>query len=151
MLREVWMSIGVEKLDTYEGITIKALLDSSATGMFMDKRMAARHGFKLQKLERLIMVRNMDGRNNSRGAITHQVKYNVYYKGYVERMRIDVCDLGKTEVILGMPWLAAHNPEINWETREVKMTRCLLLCGRRSQKREKVKRVATEEEEKIVR
>jgi len=151
MLREVWMSIGVEKLDTYEGITIKALLDSSATGMFMDKRMAARHGFKLQKLERLIMVRNMDGRNNSRGAITHQVEYNVYYKGYVERMRIDVCDLGKTEVILGMPWLAAHNPEINWETREVKMTRCLLLCGRRSQKREKVKRVATEEEEKIVR
>jgi len=151
MLREVWMSIGVEKLDTYEGITIKALLDSSATGMFMDKRMAARHGFKLQKLERLIMVRNMDGRNNSRGAITHQVEYNVYYKGYVERMRIDVCDLGKTEVILGMPWLAAHNPEINWETREVKITRCLLLCGRRSQKREKVKRVATEEEEKIVR
>jgi len=151
MLREVWMSIGVEKLDTYEGITIKALLDSSATGMFMDKRMAAKHGFKLQKLERLIMVRNMDGRNNSRGAITHQVEYNVYYKGYVERMRIDVCDLGKTEVILGMPWLAAHNPEINWETREVKMTRCLLLCGRRSQKREKVKRVATEEEEKIVR
>jgi len=69
----------------------------------------------------------------------------------MERMRMDVCDLGKTEVILGMPWLAAHNPEINWETREVKMTRCPPLCGGRSQKREKVKRVATEEEEKIVR
>ena len=47
MLREVWMSIGVEKLDTYEGITVKALLDSGATGMFMDKRIAARHEFKL--------------------------------------------------------------------------------------------------------
>ena len=46
MLREVWMSIGVEKLDTYEGVTVKALLDSSATRMFIDKRMAARHGFK---------------------------------------------------------------------------------------------------------
>jgi len=31
----------------------------------------------------------------------------------MERMRIDVCDLGKTEVILGIPWLAVHNPEIN--------------------------------------
>jgi len=41
------MSIGVEKLDTYEGITVKALLDSGATGMFMDKRIAARHEFKL--------------------------------------------------------------------------------------------------------
>ena len=49
ILREVWMNIRVEKLDTHEGITIKALLDSSATGMFMDKRIAARHGFKLQK------------------------------------------------------------------------------------------------------
>ena len=116
----------------HEGITVKALLDSGATGMFMDKRMVARHGFKLQKLERLLMVRNMDGTNNSEGAIIHQVECNVYYKGYVERMRMDICDLGKTEVILGMPWLAAHNPEINWETGEVKMTRCPPLCSRKS-------------------
>jgi len=71
MLREVWLNVGVEKLDTHEGVTIKALLDSGATGIFMDKRIAARHGFKLQKLERPIMVRNMDGTNNSRGAITY--------------------------------------------------------------------------------
>jgi len=31
------------------------------------------------------------------------------------------------------------------------MTRCPLLCGGRSQKREKIKRIATEEKEKIVR
>jgi len=29
---------------------------------------------------------------------------------------MDVCNLGRTKMILGMPWLAAHNPEINWET-----------------------------------
>jgi len=71
MLREMWLNVGVEKLDMYEGITIKALLDSGAMRMFIDKRMAARHGFKLQKLEKPIMVRNMDGTNNSGGAITH--------------------------------------------------------------------------------
>jgi len=65
------MNIGVEKLDIYEGITVKALLDSGATGIFMDKRMAARHGFKLQKLERPIVVRNVDGTNNSGGAIIY--------------------------------------------------------------------------------
>ena len=27
-LREVWMTIGMEKVDTHEGITVKALLDS---------------------------------------------------------------------------------------------------------------------------
>jgi len=47
--------------------------------------------------------------------------------------------------------LAAHNPEINWETREIKMIRCLPLCGRRSQMKEKVKRVVILEKEKIIR
>jgi len=43
----------------------------------------------------------------------YQVEYNIYYKGHMERMRMDICDLGKIEVILGMLWLVAHNPEIN--------------------------------------
>jgi len=103
MLREVWLNVGVEKLDMHEGVTIKALLNSSATGMFMDKRMVARHGFKLQKLERPIMVRNVNRTNNSGEAITHQVKVKIYYKGHVKRMRMDVCDLEKTEIILRIP------------------------------------------------
>ena len=78
------------------------LLDSSATEMFVDKGTAAKHRFKLQKLKRPIMVRNVDGTNNSGGAITHQIEVNVYYKGHVKRMRIDVCNLEKMEVILGM-------------------------------------------------
>jgi len=69
-------------------------LDSGTTGMFIDQKIAARHGFRLQKLERLIVVRNVDGTNNSAGAITHQVEVNMYYKGYIKRMRMDVCDLG---------------------------------------------------------
>jgi len=156
ILREVWLNIGVEKVDTHEGITVKALLDSGTTGMFMDKKMAAKHEFRLQKLERPVAVRNVDRTNNSGGAITHQVEVNMYYKSHVERMRMNVCDLGKTDMILGMPWLQAHNPEINWETEEVKMTRCPLLCGRntkleKGQKAKKGKRVVTLEEEKIVR
>jgi len=64
---------------------------------------AVKHGFKLQKLERLMKVKNVDGTHNSRGTIMHQVEVNVYYKGHVERMRMDICDLGRTEVILGIP------------------------------------------------
>jgi len=153
MLREVWLNIGVEKIDTHEGVMIKALLDSGTTGMFMDRQMATRHRFKLQKLERPIAVRNVDGTNNSGGAIMHRVECNVFYKGHIERMWMDVFDLGKMEVILGMPWLVAHNPEINWEIGEVKMTRCPPLCGGKSQKnkrKEKVKMMAIEKEEKIV-
>ena len=107
------MNIEVEKVDIYEGVTVKALLDSGTTEIFMDKKMAARHRFRLQKLKRPVIVRNIDGTNNSKRAITHQVEVNIYYKNYVKRMKIDVCDLGRTDVILGIPWLQAHNLEIN--------------------------------------
>jgi len=146
----------MEKVDTHKGITVKALLDSGAMGMFIDQKMVEKYGFRLQKLKRLIMVRNVNGTNNSTGAIIYQVEANVYYKGYIERMRIDVYNLGKTDVILGMSWLQAHNPEINWKTGEVKMMRCLPLCGRntklkKKKGRKRVKRVVTLEEEKMVR
>jgi len=125
------LNIGVEKVDMHKGVTVKVLLDSGVIGMFMDKKMVARHGFKLQKLERPVIVRNVDGINNSGRAAMHQVEVNVYYKNHIERIRMNVCNLGRTDIILGMPWLQAYNPEINWKTGEVRMTRCLLIYGRR--------------------
>jgi len=121
------LNIGVEKVDTYERVIVKALLDSGATGMFIDRKMVARHGFRLQKLERLVQVRSIDDTNNSAGAITHQVEVNMYYKDHIERMKMDMCNLGKTDIILWMPWLQAYNPEINWKIGEVKITRYLPL------------------------
>ena len=50
---------------------------------------------------------------------------------------MDICNLGKTEVILNMPWLAAHNPEIDWEKGEVKITYCLPICKKRRQEEKK--------------
>ena len=93
-------------------------------GMFINKGIAERHGFKMRKLERPLKVKNVDGTENSRENITYQVEVIVFYENHVERMRMDMCNLGKTKVILEMPWLQAHNLEINWEIGEVKMTRC---------------------------
>jgi len=46
----------MEKIDTHEGVTVKVLLDSGVTEMFIDRKMTARHEFKLQKLERPVMT-----------------------------------------------------------------------------------------------
>jgi len=62
----------------------------------------------------------------------------MFFKGHIERARMDVYNLGKMEVILGMLWLAAHNPEIDWEKEEVKIMQCSSICGKRKQE-EKVK------------
>jgi len=72
----------------------------------------------------------MDGTGNSGGAITHEVEVNMFYKEHVEKVQMDVCKLEKTNVILGMSWLVAHNPEIDWKKEEMRMTRCPPLCGK---------------------
>jgi len=125
------MKVGLEKLESHEGVAVKTLLDSGAMGLFMDMAFAKRKGFRMEKIKKPLLVKNMDGSANIGGAITHQVECNMFFKGHVERARMDICNLGKTEVILGMPWLAAHNPEIDWEKRKVKMTRCPPICGKR--------------------
>jgi len=47
MLREVWLNIGVEKVNIYEGVTVKVLLDSGTIEMFMDRKIAAKYRFRL--------------------------------------------------------------------------------------------------------
>ena len=136
-LRAVWMKIGLEKVDTHKGIMVNALLDSGATGLFMDKGFMEKNGLKMERLERPVKVMNANGTHNSGGDIMHEVVCNVYYKGYRERARFDVCSLGRTEVILGMPWLTAHNPEIDWENGEVKLTRCPPWCGKSNEESKK--------------
>jgi len=101
-LREVWLKVGLEKLESHEGVAVKALLDSGATGLFMDTTFAKEKGFKMEKLKKPLLVRNMDGTANVGGAIMYQVECNMFFKGHVERARMDVCNLGKTELILGM-------------------------------------------------
>jgi len=76
----------------------------------------------------------------------------MFFKGHVKRVRMDVCNLGKTEVILEIPWLAAHNPEIDWEKGEVKMTRCPPICGKKKlEEKREVKRVEKDKDEKVLR
>ena len=133
-LREVWLKVGLEKLESHEGVAVKALLDSGAIGLFMDTIFAKEKGFKMEKLKKPLLVRNVDGIANVGGAITYQVECNMFFKGHVERARMDVCNLGKTELILGMPWLAAHNPEIDWEKGEVKIMHCPPIYGKKSKK-----------------
>ena len=129
-LREVTVKIGLERLDTQKGVTVEALLDSGATGLVISSEFAKKQGFKLKKLERPINVRNVDRSLNKEGPIENTVEVNIYYQEHRERMEIDVIGGQKWTVILGMPWLARHNPEIDWKTGEVKMTRCPEECGK---------------------
>jgi len=151
-LREVWLKVGLEKLESHEGIAVKVLLDSGVTGLFMDTTFAKEKGFKMEKLKKPLLVRNVDGTANVGGTITHQVECNMFFKGHMERTRMDVCNLGKTELILGILWLVAHNPEIDWEKEKVKMTCCPPICRRKKQevKKKKVRKMEKDEDKEVL-
>ena len=84
----------------------------------------------MKKLERPMNVRNVDRLLNKERLIENTVEVNIYYQGYRERTEIDVIGGQKWTVILEMLWLAHHNPEIDWRTGEVKMTRFPEKCGK---------------------
>ena len=78
----------------------------------------------------------------------HEIEYNLYYKGHIEWVKMDIYNLGRIEVILGIPWLAVHNLNIDWEKEKIKMTRCLPLCERNQRKRKNKEKKQVRREEK---
>jgi len=78
----------------------------------------------------------------------HEIEYNLYYKGHIEWVKIDIYNLGRIEVILGIPWLAVHNLNIDWEKEKIKMTRYLPLCERNQRKRKNKEKKQVRREEK---
>ena len=118
MLRKIIVKIGLERIDMQKEVTVEVLLNSRATELVISSEFARKQGFKLKKIERPIYMRNVDETLNKKGPITYTVEINIYYQGHRERMEIYMIGEQKWSVILGMPWLACHNPEINWRTEE---------------------------------
>jgi len=123
-------------MDTSKLHSVEALLDCRATGSLIDRDFVCSKGMNTQTLSYNIPVFNVDGFPNEAGQISKVVDIVLYYKTHSERMLLAVSGLGKQNLILGYDWLKDHNPKIDWEKGEVKMTRCPLRCegGRALQK-----------------
>ena len=156
MLKEVTVKIRLERIDIQEGMMVEALLDSRATELVISSEFARKQVFKLKKIGRPIYIRNMNGTLNKEKLIEYTVEVNIYYQKHRKRTEIDTIEGQKQSVILGMPWLAHYNTEIDWKIGEVKMTRCLEEYRKQQrpkqrkseQKKQKKEEKKEEEEEK---
>ena len=133
------VKIRLKQEEEEEGVVTEALLDSGATGLVISEEFARRYKFRRTKLERPVYVRNMDGTLNYVGPIVDIVEVEIFFKEYKKRTLIDIIGGQKWSVILGMSWLRCHNPEIDWKTGEVKMTRCPNECGKKWKTRRQMK------------
>ena len=139
------LPVEIGTTDTSELHSVKALLDSGATGSFIDRDFICSKGMNTRTLSRNIPVFNIDSSPNEAGQISEVVDVLLHYKTHSERMLLAVSRLGKQSLILGYNWLKDHNPKVNWEKEEVKMTRCSLRCeGGRALQKEQTHQKRTE-------
>jgi hypothetical protein len=118
------VDVEIESTDTTVKQCTQALIDCSATGCFIDIEWAKLNNIPTRPLTKLIPVYNVDGTANNAGAITDMANVILCYENHSERTQLAVTRLGKQSLILGYNWLCNHNPEINWQTKDVKMSRC---------------------------
>jgi hypothetical protein len=107
---------------------MKALLDSGANAIYIDKAYAQKMKLPLTLLADPIPVYIVDGTRNAAGSITHCAEIIIQFQEHREKVTAEVTDLGKNQMILGYTWLSHHNPEMDWTTGTVQMTRCPWTC-----------------------
>jgi hypothetical protein len=122
------IDVEIETTDTGIKRAVKALVDCGATGQFMDKEWARANKISTRSLPRPIPVFNVDGTPNEAGKIDEIADVVLRYDGHAERTQFAITQLGKQSMILGFTWLKEHNPEIDWQSKEVRMSRCPTSC-----------------------
>jgi hypothetical protein len=128
---------------------MKALLDSGANAIYIDKAYAQKMKLPLTLLANPIPVYNVDGTWNAAGSITHCAEIIIQFQEHRERVTAEVTDLGKNQMILGYTWLSRHNPEIDWTTGTVHMTRCPWTCQTLKGKPPFTRQIESEEKDSL--
>jgi len=94
------LPVEIGTTDTSELYSVKALLDSRATGSFIDRDFVHSKEMNTQTLSRNIPVFNVDGSPNEAGRISEVVDVVLQYKTHSERMLLAVSGLGKQSLRL---------------------------------------------------
>jgi len=95
------LPIEVSTTDTSEVHSIKALLDSRATGNFIDRDFVQMKGINTWSISCPIPVYNIDGFSNEAGQISKVANVVLCYKTHSERTLLAVSSLGRQSMILG--------------------------------------------------
>lgn len=107
------------------GSELTAMVDSGATGNFMDPRVKKRLGLLGVEKKKPIPLMGLNGKKLENKGITEESGWlTMTIKEHRERINFDIASLGNDDIILGAPWLRMHNPEIHWEQDQLQLTRC---------------------------
>src|SRR5260221_2020093 len=125
------IQVKLTSLTSLASVSMSALLDSGATGMFINRSFMQKHQLETTPLPQPILVCNVDGSPNENGSVMEEVHVTLRFGHHSKRAHLAVANLGQQTVIIGHSWLTLHNPEVDWVSQKVLMTRCPPSCNGR--------------------
>ena len=96
------------------------LIDSGASSCFIDRQLVYINKIPTRKKDFPIAVEVIDGRKLESGSISDEnlpIRFKI--GEHEEELTFNVIKSPKYPLILGMPWLAKHNPRVNWLDRNL--------------------------------
>ncbi|KAF8691634.1 Reverse transcriptase-rnase h-integrase, partial [Rhizoctonia solani] len=93
---------------------LEVLIDSGATSSFLHPRSAEALRLPLIDLPHPCTVTMLDGSSPQAGNIWKKANLTFSFNGKQMTKTFLICNTGSHAAILGLKWLDAHNPEIDW-------------------------------------
>src|SRR5260370_16870789 len=113
------IQVELTSLTLLTSVSMSVLLDSGATGMFINWSFMQKHQLETTPLPQPVLVHNIDGSPNENGSVMEEVHLTLHFRHHSERAHLTVANLGQQTVIIGHSWLTLHNPEVDWAPQKV--------------------------------
>src|SRR5260370_41383587 len=99
------LSVHITPVTSLEPISMTALLDSGATGMFINRDFVQRHRLETTPLPQPVLLHNLDGSANEHGSIMEEGHALLRFGQHSEKAQFAVTNPRTQSVIIGHPWL----------------------------------------------
>ena len=111
---------------------IEVLIDSGASSNFMHQETAEKLGLELQDQREPQPVEDIQGK--PLGWINKYVRVHIRVLTHQEAINFNIILLGVHKLVLGLPWLQKHDPEIKWTERKIRFNSpfCKTNCIRKA-------------------
>jgi RNase H-like domain found in reverse transcriptase/Reverse transcriptase (RNA-dependent DNA polymerase)/Integrase zinc binding domain/Chromo (CHRromatin Organisation MOdifier) domain/Aspartyl protease len=112
---------------TYIGRKLRVMIDSGATGNFISQSVIKESKLPTRTKAgpyRLTVVDGTEAGDNHGWIDVETPRGTLTFPGHEEWISLDVAPIGRHEIILGMPWIRKHNPDIDWVKGTIAFNRC---------------------------
>src|SRR5258708_1742393 len=123
------VQVELTSLTSLTSVSTSALLDSRATGMFINQSFVQKHQLETIPLPQPILMHNVDSSANENRSVIEEVHITLRFGCHSKGADLAVMNLGQQMVIIRHSWLTLHNPEVDWAAQKVLMMRCPPSCN----------------------